>query len=512
MKKGFYITTTIPYVNADPHVGFALEITQADVLARYHRLRDEDVFFNTGTDEHGLKIYRKAIEEGKDPQKYVDEYAAKFDRLKEALNLTYNSFIRTTDKHHLEAAKEFWQSCQKNGDIYKTKQKIKYCVGCELEKTDSELINNKCPVHPSKDIEIFEEENYFFRFSNYQKPLLDFYRDNPDFVIPNIKFNEIKNFVSQGLKDFSISRLKSKMPWGVEIPDDPDQVMYVWFDALVNYISALGWPDDQKNFKKWWPGIQVAGKDNLRQQTAMWQAMLMSAGLPNSRQVFIHGFITADGQKMSKSLGNVINPFDLVKKYGTDAVRYYLLREIPPYQDGDFSHFRFEQLYNADLANGLGNTLARVLALVEKNCGHQVPQIDQDPDSHPLRINQKIHNWKKSWHDIDKLLPEYRFNEALESIWKFINEADKYINENKPWELIKKDKKEFNWVIYGLLDSLHQVAWQIYPFLPETSLEIADRLGINKLLARNPLNKDSWTNLKPGTKIQFGKPLFPRII
>jgi len=511
MNKKFYITTTLPYVNAEPHIGFALEIVQADLLARYHRLQGEDVFFNTGTDEHGLKIYRRALEEKKEPQKYVNEYAKKFDKLKIALNLSYDSFIRTTDKHHLKAAKEFWKRCQKNGDIYKDKQKIKYCVGCELEKTESELIDNKCPFHPNKKLEILEEENYFFRFSKYQKPLLELYQKNPDFVVPESKLKEIKNFVAKGLKDFSISRLKKKLPWGVEVPDDSGHVMYVWFDALINYISAIGWPHKIEKFNQWWPGMQIAGKDNLRQQSAMWQAMLMSAGLSNSKQILIHGFITSEGQKMSKSLGNVVDPFELVNKYGVDAVRYYLLREIPTTKDGDFSIQRFKELYNANLANGLGNLVARVLTLVEKNCDSKIPQIDQDPDSHPLRVNQNIHNWKKTWQDIDNSLPQYKFNEALESIWKFIKETDKYIDQNKPWKLVKKDKKKFNWVIYGLLDSIHQLAWQIYPFMPDTAKQIAKRLKLKKLLVKNPLNKDSWTNIKPGTEIKTGKPLFPRI-
>ena len=242
MKKKFYITTTLPYVNAEPHIGFALEIVQADVVARYHRLLGEEVIFNFGTDEHGLKIYRKALEEGKDPKAYCDEYAAKFDNLKTALTLSYTHFIRTTDEHHIKAAQEFWRRCDKNGDIYKKNYKIRYCVGCELEKTDSDLEDGKCPIHPNYELEIIEEENYFFRFSKYQKPLLDFYEKYPKFVIPEGKYNEIKVFVKAGLEDFSISRLKTKMPWGIDVPGDPEQVMFVWYDALVNYIPTLGWP------------------------------------------------------------------------------------------------------------------------------------------------------------------------------------------------------------------------------------------------------------------------------
>ncbi|MBI1866156.1 MAG: methionine--tRNA ligase, partial [Candidatus Staskawiczbacteria bacterium] len=313
MDKKFYITTTLPYVNSKPHLGFALEIVQADVIARYHSLLGEEVFFNFGTDEHGQKIYKKALEEKKDPQHYVDEYAAKFDKLKKVLNLYYNNFIRTTDPHHKKAAQEIWKRCFDNGYIEKGIYKAKYCIGCELEKQDSELVNSRCLLHPTEELEI----------------------------------------------------LKEKMPWGVPVPNDNKHIMYVWFDALTNYISALGWPENKEKFRDFWGttekpnAIQVAGKDNLRQQSAMWQAMLMAADLPPTRQIFIHVFITSGGQKMSKSLGNVIDPFDYVENYGTDALRYYLLAKISPTEDSDFTKEKFEETYNADLANGLGNLVSR---------------------------------------------------------------------------------------------------------------------------------------------------------
>src|SRR3989344_410034 len=341
--KKFYITTTTPYVNADPHIGFALEFWQADAIARYKKLSGYDVCFNWGTDEHGLKIYRAALKQNKDPKSYCDEFAARFKMLIPLLNLNSTNFIRTTDDYHVAAAQEFWKLCDKNGDIYKKNYRAKYCVGCELEKTDSELVDGKCPVHPNKNLEIIEEENYFFKFSNYQNKLLEFYDKNPDFVIPESKFKEIKTFVKAGLQDFSISRLKKKMPWGIDVQNDPDHVMFVWFDALVNYVSAIGWPNNIDRFQKWWPVIQFAGKDNLRQQTAIWQAMLMSAGLSNSRQVFIHGFVTANGQKMSKSLGNVINPIEVAEKYGfrigiNESIHQYN-KEISKALDG----FRFDE-------------------------------------------------------------------------------------------------------------------------------------------------------------------------
>ncbi len=473
--KTYYITTTIPYVNAAPHIGFALEILQADTLARFKRQAGFNVFMNFGTDEHGLKIYRKAQEQNKDPQTYCDEYAAKFGLLKEALNLSYDNFIRTTDKYHLEAAQEFWKLCDQNGDIYKKIYKTKYCVGCELERTDSELVNDRCPFHPGQDMEILEEENYFFRFSKYQDKLLKFYETNPDFVVPESRFNEIKNFVRSGLEDFSVSRLKKKMPWGVDVPNDPDHVMYVWFDALVNYISTIGWPKDIKKYRNYWPGTQIAGKDNLRQQTAIWQAMLISAGLPNTKQIFIHGFITSEGQRISKSLGNVIDPIALTQKYGTDPLRYYLLREIPPYDDGDFSETRFKELYNADLANGLGNLVARVAKLCEK----VTLQSHSRPNGNP-EFSKKIQGE----------LEVFRFDEALTIIWGYVRKLDQYINEKAPWK--ETDEKELTKILQYAVDEIRRIGYHLKPFLPQTA---------EKILAQ--FNKE---------KIISGEPLFPRLV
>lgn len=464
----FYITTTLPYVNSDPHLGFAMEIVQADILARYHRLLGDEVIFNFGTDEHGAKIYKAAGEQGKDPQNYADEYAAKFDELKKYLNLSYTNFIRTTDPHHVKAAQEFWTRCFENGDIYKANYKIKYCIGCELEKTDSELEDGKCPLHPNLEIETREEENYFFKWSKYQQPLLDFYKSQPDFVVPDFRFNEIKQFVEGGLQDFSISRLKAKMPWGVPVPNDPDHIMYVWFDALVNYISTLGWPEDGDNFKAFWPGVQMAGKDNLRQQTAMWQAMLMSAKLPGSKQVLIHGFITSSGTKMSKSLGNVIHPFDLVEKYGTEAVRFFIAHDLNTFEDSDVTPERIRESYTANLANGLGNLVSRIAKLAENN------------------------NIVFEWHDesvpidpeVEQKLNEYKFNEAIGLIWEAIRETDKLINEKKPWEL--EETPELNDILDDLVIRIRQIGANLQPFLPETSEKILKQFS-GKITSHPPL-------------------------
>ena len=468
----FYITTTLPYVNAEPHIGFAMEIIKADVIARYHRARGDEVIFNTGTDEHGVKIYRTAIEQNKNPQEYVDEYAAKFGELKSLLNVSYTHFIRTSDPDHKKAAQEFWRLCAARGDIYKKSYRIRYCVGCELEKTDSELTDGACPIHPNLKLELLDEENYFFRFSKYQQPLLDFYEAHPDFVLPSFRFHEIKRFVADGLQDFSISRIKAKMPWGVPVPDDDEQVMYVWFDALINYISTLGWPDDVKGeFQNFWPGTQIAGKDNLRQQSAVWEAMLMSAGLPLSKQILIHGFITVNDKKMSKSLGNVIAPKALVEKYGTDPVRYYLLREIPSGEDGDFSYEKFEQRYNGDLANGLGNLVARVATLGEKvspTAVHGEGDIEKEIRTEIDRVRAL---YEKSLH-------EFRLNESLGHAWELISFADKYINDKKPWT-IKDDRDQFSRVVANACYIVDAVRKLIQPFLPKTAEKIREQIALS---------------------------------
>ncbi|MEK7165681.1 MAG: methionine--tRNA ligase [Patescibacteria group bacterium] len=465
-KQKFYITTTTPYVNADPHIGFALEILQADAVARFKRLLEYEVCFNWGTDEHGLKIYRKALEQKKDPLTYCDEFAVRFKNLIPTLNLSSTNFIRTTEEYHLKAAQEFWKRCFNNSDIYKKNYRSKYCVGCELEKTDSELVNNHCPIHPTLTLEIIEEENYFFRFSKYQEKLLLFYKDNPDFVIPKTRYNELLSFVRSGIEDFSISRLKKKMPWGVDVPNDPEQVMYVWFDALVNYISTIGWPNNEKKFRAWWPVVQIAGKDNIRQQGAIWQAMLMSAGLPNSKQIFIHGFIASEGQRMSKSLGNVVNPFDLVEKYGVDPVRYYLLREIPPYDDGDYSERRFKEVYNADLANGLGNLVARVAKLSEK-------------------VALTLTNVKEFNPEYIKTIDSFQFDQALSWIWEKIKRTDKFINDNEPWKIT--DQNKLTEVLQNAVNEIGEIAYHLLPFLPETAEKILAQFSASKIKSQPPL-------------------------
>ena len=450
-KNSFYLTTTLPYVNAAPHIGFALEIVEADVIARYHRdLLGEEVIFNTGTDEHGQKIYEKALEQGVDPKSYCDEWAAKFADLQQLLNLSFNHFIRTTDEHHIAAAQEFWRRCQANGDIYKANYKVKYCVGCELAKQDSELIDGRCPLHPKQELELREEENYFFRFSRYQEQLLSLYAQD-EFVKPKERLNEITAFVKQGLSDFSISRLRDKMPWGIPVPGDDEHVMYVWFDALVNYISTLSWPQNETKFTEFWPGIQLAGKDNLRQQAAMWQAMLLSAQLPPSRKILINGFIGVDGQKMSKSLGNVISPTDLVKRYGLDASRFLLINLGTFGEDMDVTFDKLDLNYNAQLANGLGNLCSRVAKMAEQAGVSIESSVNELPTEYTSLMNA------------------FDLKPALDCISVKISETDKFLASTTPW---KKTGEEQTAILTEAIAQSQQIAHMLIPFMPSTAATI----------------------------------------
>ena len=454
MKQSFYITTTLPYVNAAPHIGFALEIVAADVIARYHRqLLAAPVLFNTGTDEHGQKIKQQAQAAKLDPQLYCDQQAQKFKELIPLLELSVDRFVRTTDPQHIAAAQKFWQLCQANGDIYKAQYPVKYCVGCEMAKTDSELVDGHCPLHPQLTLEVREEENYFFKFSRYQQALLDFYQQQPTFVQPAGRMKEIQSFVEAGLNDFSISRLKKNMSWGIPVPGDDDHVMYVWFDALVNYISSLGWPDETEQFQTYWPAVQVAGKDNLRQQAAMWQAMLLAAGLTNSRKILINGFIGVNGQKMSKSLGNVISPQQLVDRYGADASRYLLIKLGAFAEDMDVSFEKLDTQYNAFLANGLGNLCSRLAKMASDE---------------QLSINYQAQlpaNFKE-------FMDNYQVSEALNGLDEQLARLDKYLAQNKPWLLQGKAKQQvLSQAIHKLLDV--NLALQI--FMPSTSQSIQDK-------------------------------------
>jgi methionyl-tRNA synthetase len=466
MGKPLYLTTTLPYVNADPHVGHALEFVQADAFARYRRLIGDEVFFNTGTDEHGQKILEAAQKAGQDAKTYTDHYAEEFTKLGRALDLSYDAFIRTTEPHHKAAAQELWRRCAAAGDIYKKKYKGLYCVGDEAFVKESELVEGKCPNHPHMALIELEEENYFFRLSKYQADLENYL--SGDVVVPEWRKQEAMNFVRSGLEDFSISRVREKMPWGVPVPGDEDQVMYVWFDALTNYISTLGWPEDAEGkFKKFWENgevMQVAGKDQVRFQSVIWQAMLMSAGIKNSDRVVYHGFITSGGQKMSKSLGNVISPYQLVDRYGTDATRYLFLRHVHPFEDSDLTLERFDEAYNADLANGLGNLTARIMTLAEKN----LPA----PIDRPETVGFA--------NEYTDALNAYDYNSALAYVWRRIQSLDKRIVDTEPFRVVKTDAEKGREIIVELVTELYKIVRMLNPFMPETNASIKEAILANE--------------------------------
>lgn len=484
MKK-FYITTSIPYVNSLPHVGNVLDSLYADVLARYKRQRGFDVRFLTGTDEHGVKIVRSAAAAGVPPEEFVRRNSASFRNLREILNLSWDDFIRTSDKQrHWPGAQKMWLAIQKNGDLYKKTYRGLYCVGHESFVTDKDLVAGKCRDH-QKEPEIIEEENWFFKLSKYSKKIGDLIKSEKIKIVPETRKNEILSLIGGGLEDVSFSRPRKDLSWGVPVPDDDTQTMYVWADALVNYISALGYGStsslqggfDEKLFKKYWPAdVQVIGKDNLRFHAAIWLGMLLSAKLKLPKTIFVHGFINVEGQKISKTIGNIIDPAELVKKYGTDVVRYYLLRENSPYDDGDFSYEKLKERYNGDLANGLGNFAARVFALAAQ-LGEFNIDIKKDLDKSAIK---KIQETRKN---LDKKIEEFKFHEALMVIWDLISFGDRFLNEKKPWDK-NKDVKEKIKEIFTLLVVLDNLVSFLFSFLPETSQKIT---GVIRWISKNTL-------------------------
>jgi methionyl-tRNA synthetase len=461
-----YITTTLPYVNSDPHIGFALEIVQADALARFWRLTGHEVFFTTGTDEHGQKILQKAHEERRGVQEYVDHFAGEFHKLKEALGLSYDAFIRTTNENHKAAAQELWKRCDAKGDIYKKKYKGLYCVGCELFLKESDLVDGKCPNHPTQEPHEIEEENYFFALTNYKEQLLEYLR-NEHSVVPNWRREEAITLV-ENLEDLSISRDKERLSWGVSVPGDDSQVMYVWFDALTNYISTLGWPEDKDgNFRKFWGEgvtLQTAGKDQVRFQSVIWQAMLMSGGIKPTDSIFYHGFITSGGQKMSKSIGNVISPFELVEKYGTDATRYMLLRHVHPVDDSDVTWKRLDEWYTANLVNGYGNLVSRIMKLAESHLDKPIERSRAEgfPEEYTSAIKQ------------------FDFNAALDYVWKRIGDLDEKITATEPFKMVKEDAEAGKKLIAELAEELYLVTRMLNPFMPETNALVKATILENK--------------------------------
>lgn len=464
LMEKFYITTSIAYTNASPHIGFAFELIQADVIARWQRSRGKDVWFLTGTDEHGTKIARTAKAAGKTPKEFVDEVALRFQELTRLLSISNDDFIRTTDqKKHWPGVFEMWKRLVAKGDVYKKKYKGLYCWGCEAFITPKELVDGTCPLH-QREPEQVEEENYFFKLSRYQEQVRELIVSDEILVIPQERKNEILSFVKQGLDDVSFSRSRAMLEWGIPVPGDDTQVMYVWGDALTNYASAVGLGRDSRNFQKWWPAdVHCIGKDILRFHAVIWPAMLLSAGLSVPKSVFAHGFITVDGQKMSKTLGNVIDPFALVERYGVDAVRYYFLRELPATEDGDFSYAKFETRYNADLASGLGNLVARVLKMAS-NAGIRSTQSGTRGE-----LADKA---EETGDAIWRAMERYEFSEALSALWSFISACDRFVDEHRPWESKEGSVEAIN----QLLFALQNIAAMLEPFLSSTAKEIQEQL------------------------------------
>jgi methionyl-tRNA synthetase len=485
MARKFYVTNAIPYVNAPPHLGHALEFVQTDAIARYHRLRGEDVYYLSGADENALKNVLAAEKAGVAVKDFVDGNTTKLEGLKEALNLSYDQFIKTSDKEaHWPGAQKLWIECKKSGDIYEKDYEGLYCIGCEEFKTEKDLLEGCCKEHKVKP-ERIKERNYFFRLSKYQDKLQNLVESDQLKIVPESRKNEVLSFIRSGLEDFSISRsVKRARGWGIPVPGDSSQVIYVWFDALANYITALGYGQENlkiqnSKFKIYWPAdVHVVGKGITRFHAIYWPAMLLSAGLELPKSIFVHGYLTVEGQKISKSLGNVVDPYELTEKYGTDAVRYYLLRAIPPTGDGDFSIKHFEEVYNADLANGLGNSIARVAKLGERSNREFNVNIN-DPRSPAKFITSS---------GMASLLDDYKFNEALALIWRKISNLDKYVDETKPWKLREDKLKE---VLEYPVGEIGEIALLLEPFLPQTAQKIQAQFR--------------------GPKIKSGAPLFPRI-
>ncbi|MFH1503483.1 MAG: methionine--tRNA ligase [Candidatus Diapherotrites archaeon] len=484
MANKFYVTTAIPYANAPPHIGFALEIVQADVLARWNRLLKKDVFFLTGTDEHGSKNYRLAEEKGLTPKQFVDKNSAFFKELTKALNISNNYFIRTTDKKvHWPGVFEIWRLLEKKGDIYKKKYEGFYCSGCERFVTERDLINGKCPDHPSLEIEKIKEENYFFRLSKYSDKIKELVENDKFKISPDKWKNNFLGLIKEGLTDISFSRDKKHLPWGIPVPGDENQILYVWPDALTNYLTGIGYPN--KEYKKYWPAdVHIVGKDMLRFHAGIWPGMLLSAGIELPKRLIVHGFLIVGGQKMSKSLGNVVAPLELLKRYSADSLRYFLMRNTPFGEDGDFDEKALIDRHNNELANKLGNLISRVSGLIEKN------GIEKCENKLLKELNLK---------KIEKLFENFEFDKVLNGIFAFIDICNEYVQNKKPWE--SKDKK----ILYELADSIKAIAIVLSPFIPSTSEKIAKQFGFK--IEFNEVN----IPLNEKTRIKKGEILFKKI-
>jgi len=503
MSSNYYITTPIYYVNDVPHIGHAYTTLACDVIARFKRLDGFNVFFLTGTDEHGQKVELAAKNKGVSPKEFVDEVSKNFRSLLKCMNFSNDDFIRTTEKRHLDSCEKIWKKLLENGSIYLDKYSGWYSVRDEAFYSETEIVDGTAPS--GAPVEWVEEPSYFFNLSKWEDKLLKFYEENNNFILPNSRRNEVISFVKGGLKDLSVSR--TSFSWGVKVPNDDDHIMYVWLDALTNYLSACNYSSSENDaLSKFWPAdIHMVGKDIVRFHAVYWPAFLMAAELPLPKKIFAHGWWTNEGNKISKSLGNVIDPFDLVDKYGVDQIRYFLMREVPFGNDGDFSNSQLINRINSDLANSYGNLFQRVTSMIFKNCNEVIPIRPNDFQDEDLKLINSIRN---SLQNYRSLMDEQKFDQFLKNIWLVISDANKYVDNQAPWSLKKNDFQRMEVVLYTLIETIRQISIMLQPFIPNTSKSILDHIQI-------PLVKRDIKSIElffdGGIKISTPKPLFPRV-
>lgn len=508
--KNYYITTPIYYVNDVPHIGHAYTTIAADIMARYQRLNGREVFFLTGTDEHGQKIENTAAENGETPIELADRVVVRFQELWKVLNISNSDFIRTTEQRHKSAVNEIYRKILEKGDIYLGEYEGWYNVGEESFITGTQLEEiNKLPEDKRPKIDKIKEQSYFFRLSDYQDRLLQFYKENPGFISPKNRLNEVVSFVDGGLRDLSISR--TTFSWGIPVPDNPEHVLYVWFDALTNYLTACGYPENKAEFENTWPpDLHLVGKDILRFHAVYWPAFLMSAGLPLPKKVFAHGWWTVEGEKMSKSLGNVVDPYQVADEFGVDVFRYFLMREIPFGQDGDYSNTSLVNRINGELANGLGNLVSRTLGMIEKYFNSKIPTPSEFDEIDKEIEKKALHTAEKVGREIENI----EYSKALTTIWEFIGDVNKYVDDMHPWTLAKDGETErLSTVLWVLVESIRVINILISPFMPKTSTLIFEKINPDNKTGEVANFNDSkkWGLIKPGTSINKGDNLFNRI-